>query len=297
MRYPSETTDRIAVPRRRAIQTWGFFVLLLVAVGFLVLGKTGTGVMERVRTGLGDVLEPVMETLAQPIRVFSRGVQGVEGFFDVYSKNQGLREANRRLEEWQGRALALAAENESLRRLTNFRPATPGGAVSLRVVSDSTGVFVQSVLAGVGSDAGLSKGDAVVDTSGLVGRVIETGRRSARILLVTDINSKIPVVVQRTRVPAILAGNNGSTLTLEFLPDGAEVEPGDRVVTSGHGDVFPPDIQVGEVVAKREGGPLVRPSADLRRLDYVRVLTVPRADLGAGPPAEDAQPAKGAQKE
>lgn len=252
--------------------------------------------MERVRVGINDALEPVMETLAQPIRSLSRGVQGVEGFFDVYSKNKGLREANQRLEQWQNRALTLAAENESLRRLTNFKPAAPGGAVSLRVVSDSTGVFVQSVLAGVGRNAGLSKGDAVVDVSGLVGRVIETGRRSARILLITDINSKIPVVVQRTRVPAILAGNNGATLTLEFLPDGAEVEPGDRVVTSGHGDVFPPDIQVGEVVAKRGDELLVRPSADLGRLDYVRVLTVPRVDLGTGHPAEGAQPARGPQK-
>jgi len=98
------------------------------------------------------------------------------------------------------------------------------------------------------------------------------GSRSSRVLLLTDINAKIPVLIDPTRTRAIMAGTNKAQPKLTWLPPGAVVSVGDSIVTSGHAGVFPPGLRVGQVVAVGEGGLVVQPYADLSRLEYVRLL-------------------------
>jgi len=112
----------------------------------------------------------------------------------------------------------------------------------------------------------------VVTGDGLVGRVAGVGTRSTRVILITDLNSHIPVLVERTRTRAILAGDNSEVLRLIRLPPGAEVSPGDRVVTSGHGDAFPPGLPVGVVASVGDAGIGVQPFVERSRLEYVRVV-------------------------
>lgn len=279
-KFDRTSLDRLALFRRRTARTWSFVLLLAASLALLVAGKFRPGLTEDVRVAVNDVVAPVMEVLAAPTRALSSGIENVGHFLDVYDENDFLRKRNAELAEWRDRALDLMAENRRLREIANYRAGRGPEGISIRVVGDSTGVFVRSVLTDVGTDGGLAKGDVVVDRSGVVGRVVEAGRRSARILLVTDLNSRIPVVVRRTRLSAIAVGNNGSTLTLKYLHPDSDVRPGDRIVTSGHGHVFPPDLPVGEVVSAG-GGMAVRPLADLHRLDYVRVLAFPNAEIGA----------------
>ena len=107
--------------------------------------------------------------------------------------------------------------------------------------------FVRSLLVLAGKSDGVIKGQAAVTGQGLVGRVTAVGERASRVLLVTDINSRIPVRVDRTRERAVLAGNNSSSPSLIYLPPETGVQVGDRIVTSGHGGVFPKGIPVGIV--------------------------------------------------
>jgi rod shape-determining protein MreC len=111
----------------------------------------------------------------------------------------------------------------------------------------------------------------VLTGEGLVGRVLEAGQRVSRVLLITDLNSRIPVRIERTRVRAILVGDNTDRPLLEYLPSHDVVAPGDRVVTSGDAGVFPPGLAIGEVVAVTETGVRVRPFVDWNRLELVRV--------------------------
>ncbi len=247
--------------------------MCLVAVLLLLLGRAQTGLVERARAGMSDVIAPIMEIVSEPIGLLSVAVNDLGAFLTIYEENARLREQNLRLSEWHQLALNLTKENNALRELVKYRPGNELASVAVRVVSDSTGIFVRSVLANAGDEAGLSKGDAVVNARGLIGRVIETGHRSARVLLITDLNSRVPVVVQRNGVLAILAGDNSATLSLKFRSLRTRLRPGDRIITSGHGNMFPPDLAVGEVVAIDDGEVRIRPLADLDRLDYVRVLT------------------------
>jgi rod shape-determining protein MreC len=148
--------------------------------------------------------------------------------------------------------------------------------VAARVVADAGGPFVHTVLVDAGAERGVVKGMAAVNERGLVGRVIEVGRRSARILLLTDFNSRVPVMVEPARDQAILAGDNAREPALVFLPLHPRMAVGQRVVTSGRDGVLPPGLAVGRISAIDDDKVTVAPVVDWERLEYVRLLEYSR---------------------
>jgi rod shape-determining protein MreC len=151
----------------------------------------------------------------------------------------------------------------------------PDGArheVSAQVIGNSGGAFVRNVLVNAGSRDGVARGQAAVTGEGLVGRVAEVGERAARILLLNDLNSRIPVILESSRDRAVLAGDNSDEPRLLYLAATAKVKVGDRIVTGGAGGVFPPGLPVGVVAAVDGASVRVEPYAELPRLDYVRIV-------------------------
>ena len=126
---------------------------------------------------------------------------------------------------------------------------------------------MRSLAVNLGADNGVRDGQAAVGSIGLVGRTVQTGDRSARILLITDLNARIPVVVEETRLRGILAGDNTNRPRLIHLPPDTEVRAGDRIVTSGHGGMFPVGIPVGVVASADDGTVRIEPVEDLTRLE------------------------------
>jgi rod shape-determining protein MreC len=157
--------------------------------------------------------------------------------------------------------------------MLNFVPERGASFTAARVIGDSGGVFVRSVLINAGKADRIEKGDAVVNGEGLIGRVAEAGRRSGRVLLISDLNSRIPVVAEKSRIRAILAGDNSPSPKLAFLSPNARLDVGDRIVTSGHGGVFPAGLPVGRIASVADGVIRVEPFADFHRLEYVRIIT------------------------
>jgi rod shape-determining protein MreC len=273
VKHRAESVAKVTVPLRALLNRFALLFLIIAAFAIMLLGKADTFVVERARSGVVDVVAPVMDALSRPIATVSEGVDRVNRFFSVYEENAQLREQNARLLEWQSAALALAAENSTFRKMLKFVPERGASFAAARVIGDSGGVFVRSVLINGGTVDGIQKGDAVVNGDGLIGRVAESGRRSGRVLLVSDLNSRIPVVGEKSRVRAILAGDNSPSPKLAFLPPNAQLELGDRIVTSGHGGVFPAGLPVGRISSIGEGGIRVQPFADFYRLEYVRIIT------------------------
>ena len=272
MKHRAASVAKLTMPIRALLSRFGLLLLILSAFTIMLLGKAETVVVERIRSGVVDVVAPAMEGLSRPIATVSAGIERIENLFSVYRQNDRLREQNARLLEWQSAALALAAENSTLRRMLNFLPERGTAFSAARVIGDSGGVFVRSVLINMGSAAGIDRGDAVVSGEGLVGRVAEVGHKSARVLLITDLNSRVPVVVEKSRLRAILSGDNSSAPRLAFLPSHARVSLGDRIVTSGHGGVFPAGLPVGRISSIRDGVIRITPFAELDVLEYVRII-------------------------
>jgi len=179
---------------------------------------------------------------------------------------------------WQQAALKLASENAQLRGLLKLTPEPTATYLTARVVANSGGAYVRSLMVYAGSENGVARGQAAVTGDGLVGRVSEVGSRAARVLLVTDLNSRVPVIVEGSQQRGLLAGDNSERPYLRYLDTGAAIRIGDRIVTSGQGGVFPPGLPVGVVASLDGEAPRVEPYVEVSRVGYLRIVDYGLAD-------------------
>lgn len=272
MRHRPENILRITAPLRGFAHRFAYVFLLAAALGILLLGRADPLVFQRARMAVTDVTAPVLDALSRPAVTVSHIIAEGRELARLRDENNILRAENERLLKWQNAARTLLAENRELRSLLNFAPDQDASSVTARVIGDSGGAFVRSILVNAGAREGVAKGNAALSGKGLLGRVAEVGDRSARVLLINDLNSRIPVVVERSRERAILAGDNSVAPRLLYLPPTTDIKVGDRIVTSGHGGVFPVGLPVGIVNAISEEGVRVVPYADATNIEYVRLL-------------------------
>lgn len=263
---------RLSIQTRQALAKLTLPVLIAASFGLMLLGKADAVLAERARMALSDSLVPLYAVLAQPLDRVRSTLADLGELWTLREENQRLRAENTQLRRWQAIALALDAENKRLKANLNWVPQPTPSYITAPVVADAGGVYAKAVLLAIGPHHAVHKGEIALDESGLVGRVTEVGARSARVLLITDINSRIPVVLGRSRAHAIMVGTNGPRPRLMYWPQDARPQEGERVVTSAEADVFPADLPVGTVHYTSSGVPEVQPAASLNRLEMVRIF-------------------------
>jgi rod shape-determining protein MreC len=183
-----------------------------------------------------------------------------------------LRSELRQMRAWKEAALQLEQENARLLDLNNVRLDPRLTFITGVVLADSGSPFRQSVLLNVGARDGIMDGWAAMDGIGLVGRISGTGKNTARVILLTDASSSVPALVQPSGQSALVAGDNTPAPLIDFLENRDLVRPGDRVVSSGDGGVFPAGLLIGQIAVDSAGRLRVRLSADYERLEFLRVL-------------------------
>ena len=262
----------LAVPGKVFAHRFAFAFLACAAITLMILSQAEPRLVETVRVGVADSVAPIFAFFSQPAETIAGGVDELHGILAVHERNEQLEQDNARLRRWQAVAQQLGYENEEFRRLLNVVPDPRARFITARVLADSGGPFVHMVMVNAGESHGVRRGQAVVNHDGLVGRVLETGEHTARVLLLTDLNSRIPVVLEESRDRTILRGDNSPRPHLAFLATDARVEPGDRIVTSGEGGMFPPALDVGIVSSVDKDRAVVQPFVVWERLDYVTIL-------------------------
>lgn len=272
MKEKPESVFRVVAPMRSLSQRFAFLLMLGTAIGLLLIGRTDPLVFERARMALMDSAAPILDALSRPAATVAATVDRVRELAHIRRENAHLKAENARLLQWQHAARILLAENNQLRDLLNFTSDATIKSVAARVIGDSNGPFIRSLVVNAGSSDGIRQGQAALTGEGLVGRVAATGERSARVLLIGDLNSRIPVLVESSRTRAMLAGDNTGRPRLMFLSIGADLSVGDRIVTSGHGGMFPAGLPVGVVAEIGEAGVRVQPFAEPGRLEYLRIV-------------------------
>jgi rod shape-determining protein MreC len=273
----------IAAPIRALLQRFAFLLLLASAVGLILLSRIDRPVVERTRAVVADIFEPILSAVAQPVGVVNAAIGWVDDILFVHEENFRLRTENARLLQWQEVARRLEQDNASMRRLLSAGPDLTNRFVTGRVIADGGGSFVRTALLNIGAKDGVKKGQAVIGEGGYVGRVAEVGYRASRILLLTDLNSRLPVMLQEGGHRAVLTGDNSPFPRLEYLSGAAKPAVGMHIVTSGDGGQFPVGIPVAEI-ASIDGGVRVRPLVDLGRLDFLRVMQFDETRVDAEDP-------------
>lgn len=272
MRERPEHILRITAPLKSLANRFAYAFLLAIALGFLLLGKANPQLLTQFRMAVSDVSAPLLDALSRPAVTVSDMIAEAQELAQLRDENNQLRADNARLLQWQATARKLMAENKQLSSLLGFGADASPTSVTARVIGDSGGAFVRSLLVNAGQQNGVRKGQVAVDGTGLLGRVAEVGERSARVLLINDLNSRIPVVIESSRERAILKGDNSAQPELKYLPITTKVSLGDRVVTSGHGGVFPAGLPVGIVTGVAEDDVRVTPFADTVQLEFIRLM-------------------------
>lgn len=246
-------------------------ILFLMALLLMLLNKNqGTTIDNATSSGTGAIVK-VVDVLVLPAKI----VSWVYDFFyeigTVRKQNMMLLEENKRLKLLKDKYEALEIENKLLTDLLNFAILPEVSYISAKVVAEESDAFAQAMVAYVG-DSDVKKGDVVLSDKGVVGRIDTVRYSYAKIITLSDINSKIPVMIEKNRVRGILSGNNTPFPKLTFVPLDAEISVGDKIVTSGVSGVFPAGLPVGQIVSVSKNEIKVKPFALLEKLEYVKIV-------------------------
>ncbi|MDM7985190.1 MAG: rod shape-determining protein MreC [Maricaulis sp.] len=269
-----------------------FIMLIVVSSALIMFDRPASRsvAFAGFRASFTDIAAPLLELAAQPIRV----VKGIGPYFrmqgDLARENAELRQQLIEARYWEDLAYRQRDRIEVYESALNVQTQATQDRIGAWTVADPQGPFVHARLIGRGSNAGIADGYPVINLYGLVGRVYETGERSARVLLLTDLNSNIPVMVDRSNSRAILTGDNSDYPRLQYLGRNPDIQAGDRIVSSGDDGVLPRGLPVGVAVPTREGGWRVELYSDQAPIDFVWVWPYQPAGI---PQSETAELAAG----
>jgi rod shape-determining protein MreC len=244
---------------------------LLLAVTFIVW-RIDSPRVERLRAQVLDRIVPNMDWAMAPVTGTVNLFRNFQSYQRLSDQNRELRSELRQMQAWKEAALQLEQENARLLDLNNVRLDPKLTYITGVVMADSGSPFRQSVMLNVGARDGIRDGWAAMDGIGLVGRISGTGNNSARVVLLTDAASAVPAVIQPSRQTAMIKGDNTAAPLIDFIENPDLLRPGDRVLTSGDGGVFPAGLLIGQVAEDPQGRLRVRLSADYERLEFLRIL-------------------------
>lgn len=260
-------------PVRTLLKRAIFAMLLVVAIFSVLASKDDSPLPDNFRMTILDTISPVISFVSAPINFVGDADDSAKSYLFAREKNKKLVEENKNLRNQLIALSTVAHENEGLRKLLNYVKDYEYKFISAKVVGDTSDPFMRSILLSAGTKDNVKKGQAVVNQDGLVGRIVEVGERSSRVLLVTDINSNIPVISSKSRERSILSGNNNESPDLSYLPKETIMEDGEVMLTSGDGDMFPAGLQVGVAYPAGTAGQFkVKPFVEWHRLDNLSII-------------------------
>lgn len=274
---------------RGVLQRYVAGLLVLASAGLLFFSRTESEGLAHLRAALLDVTAAVTKAVDRPVQSL-RGVMDDAGLLlRAHGENERLRQENRRLQGWEALARRATRENAELRAILMLVSEDRPPFVSARVTGSSSSAPLRTVVIDRGTSDGIAVGDAVATPDGLVGHVVETGRSAARVLLLTNAISQIPVFGDRSGRTAILTGNRSALLDLAYFDhatDASSFSEGEFLYTSGQGGLFPASLLVGTVV-RVDGEMRVLPAVDWGGMRFVQVMGGPGVPVaGRGPAVE-----------
>jgi rod shape-determining protein MreC len=264
----------ISRPVRNLIRRFSLGLLIFISLVSVIAVNSENSAVIAVRMKVVDSLSPVIEVISYPIEMFRGAGEYVKTYLFVHSKNEQLSVDNDKLRLRVIKLYQAKKENEKLKELLNYVTELDYEYITAKVVGNSSGPFSRSSLINAGESDGVIKDQAIIMNGGFIGRVIEVGNHSSRILLLTDINSKTPVISLNSRERSIISGNNTENPKLIYLPKDSKITDGEVMVTSGDGAMIPPGLIVGRAFKLSDGSYEVLPFVSWHNIEFVSILTL-----------------------
>ena len=251
-------------------QKFSLFVLIILSIIFIYVETIEARPLNYIRSFFKDTIYRGALVASVPSRGFGNLTDAVKKHVNLYSNYNQLKEENNKLRNNISKTDFLELENTQLRKLIEEQVTSSSNLVSARVMLDKQSPFLNSFIINIGSNKGIKNGMAVLDGKNFIGRIVDVNFFSSRVLLISDLNSKIPVLIEPSAHHAILSGHGKNKPTLEYLPKKHTIQDGDKVYTSGKEGIFSPGIPIGE--AKVENNLItVLLFSDLNQITFINI--------------------------
>ena len=246
--------------------------LLLLTFIILFIGKADLAIVNKLSIIVSDLSSPAISSISNQTKIIGNSFNYLKNTTSIREENKNLYTENLRLKKFEILSKIYENENNLLKNQLNLIPQNYKNFITVKAISAPGNIFSHSLLLNAGHKVGIEKGNAVLFNGVFVGQVIRVGENSSRVLLISDVNSMIPVVVSNNRIPSILTGENLILPSLKFLPNNVKLKNGSVVQTSGHGGLLPSGLPIGTVVKNASEKYYVKPSINLNLIDYVQIL-------------------------
>ncbi len=258
-----------------------FFLTSILVIAVLVLVSLNAG-KERNFTSTQRLLVEVLSPLLKAVTVSKNSVVGFWKSYiylvNMRKENEALRETIKALKEENYRYREAVMANMRLKKLLDFKENVPVSMLPAQVVGWDPSTWFQTIIIDKGTSDGIERNLPVVNSDGIIGRIIQNSSHYSKALLIIDRNSSVDSVVQRTRDRGILEGRGDGNCELRYFSKNDDVKSGDTIISSGLGGIFPKGLPLGKVTRVEEGGfglfkrVEVTPMVDFSRLEEVLVI-------------------------
>ena len=251
-------------------QKFSLFALVVLSIVLISIETIEAKPFNYFRSFIKDTIYRGSLAVSAPFKVFDNFADYIDKHLNLYSNYDELKKENNKLKNNISKTDFLELENSQLRKLIDEQIESPSNLVSARVMIDKQSPYLNSFVINIGSNKGIKNGMAVLDGKNFIGRIVDVNFFSSRVLLVSDLNSKIPVVSEPSGSHAILSGHGTNEPTLEYLSKNNSIQDGDKIYTSGKEGIFTPGLVVGK--AKIEKNKIkVLLFADLDQITFVNI--------------------------
>ncbi len=257
---------------KNLIKNFTILFVFLASFILILINKTENIFLEKSSSAATEIISPILDVLIFPAKMASKGYEEIIELKNNIKINKDLAGDRKELAALKNKVKALEIENNVLSNLLNYQKHPSETYITARVIAEEESPFSQSLIVYVGNNKNIKKGQVVVSNNYLVGRVESVGKFYAKILMATDINSNIPIILQNESVRGMLVGNNTKNPYLRFLPIDATIKVGEPIITSGVAGVFPAGIVVGRIASIEKNFIKVNLSANVNTLEYVQIV-------------------------
>ena len=261
---------RSALLAKGTKQKFSLFVLVILSILFIFIESLETKPLNYLRSFIKDIIYRGSSMVSMPTKSFGSLTDSLNEHISLYNNYTELKKENTELRNNISKSDFLELENAQLRKLIEEQVETQSNLVSARVMLDKQSPYLNSFVINIGSNKNIKNGMEVLDGKNFIGRTVDVNFFSSRVLLVSDLNSRIPVITEPSAYHAILNGRGIRKPTLVYLPEKHTIQNGDKVYTSGKEGIFTPGIPIGEIKIEKEMIKVILFS-DLNQITFVNI--------------------------
>ena len=262
---------RSAFLRKETQQRFSIFALVVLSLVLLLFEKFEVKPINYFRSFVKDAIYRGSIFVSYPSKGIGSTIGFVKNHINLYENYDDLKKENISLKKNIFNSDYLKLENTQLRRLIDEQELSITNLISARVLLDKESPYLNSFVINLGGNKKIKNGMAVLDGSNFIGRIVDVNFFSSRVLLISDLNSKIPVITEPAGHHAILSGKGKNDAALEYLPENHNIKNGDKIYTSGKEGIFSPGIPIGEIKIKDKNNVSVSLFSDLNQVTFVNI--------------------------